>query len=92
MLLWSSSMSGVGNRWFLGCLEADLGVEDNNMPDLRDRSQKRLGFLVLSAALLKIRSLALGMEFKSKRQVLEFSVCRLKRVKTTNIVIGGNLN
>lgn len=85
-------MSGVGNRWFLGCLEADLGVEDNNMPDLWDRSQKGRGFLVLSVALLQIKFLALGIEFKRKRQVLEFSVHGLKRVKTTNIVMGGNLN
>lgn len=58
-------MSGVGNRWFLGYLEADLGVEDNKMPELWDRSQKGLGFLVLSAA-LKILFLALGIEFKRK--------------------------
>lgn len=85
-------MPGVGNRWFLGYLEADLGVEDNNMPDLWDRSQKRLGVLVLSVALLKIRFLALGIVFEHKRQVLEFSVHELKRVKTTNVVVGGNLN
>lgn len=73
-------MSGIGNRWFLRYLEADLGVEDNNMPDLWDSSQKELGFLVLSVALLKMRVLALEIEFKTKGQVLEFSVAKLKRV------------
>lgn len=59
------------------------------MPDLWDRFQKELGFLVLG---LKTGFLAVGLELKSKSHVLEISVQGLKRVKPTNIAMGGNLN
>lgn len=62
------------------------------MPDLWKRSQKRLDTLVLCVALLKIRYLALRTKCKSKRHVLKFSVCELKRVETTNIVMRGNFS
>lgn len=72
-------------------IPADSGIQDKNMPDLRDRCQKELGLLVLSVG-LKTGLSAVRLELKSKSHMVEISVHGLKRVKPTNIAMGGNLN
>lgn len=72
-------------------IPADSGIQDKNMPDLWNRCQKELGLLVLSVG-LKTAFSVVKSELKSKSHVLEISVPGQKRVKPTNIAMGGNLN